>query len=85
MKSTIAGVIGAVLAASVGTASDAQSITTANQAQYGMQQYLSEGRYLEKATLRSRCLEEEEAGHLTTTCKQYKHELNRLLRKQSAI
>jgi hypothetical protein len=85
MTKTIASLFGALLVASVGTASDAQTITAANPAQYGMGQYLSEGRYRAEGTLRSRCLEEEKADRLTTTCKQYKHELNRLLRKQSAI
>lgn len=85
MTKTIAGLFGAVLVAGVAAASNAQTITAANPAQYGMGQYLSEGRYRADNTLRSRCLGEEKAGRLTTTCKQYRHELNRLLRQRSAI
>jgi hypothetical protein len=85
MTKIIASVFGAVLVASVGTGSDAQTITAANPAQYQMGQYLSEGRYRAEGTLRARCLEEEKTERLTTTCKKYKHELNRLLRKRSAI
>lgn len=83
MSKVLAMTLGAILAASASGGSHAQSVTAVNPAQYGMGQYLSEGRYRSDATLRSRCLSEEKAGRLTTTCKQYKHELNRLVRARS--
>ncbi|MGR6329934.1 hypothetical protein ACU5AX_12775 [Sphingomonas sp. XXL09] len=53
-----------------------------NPQAYGMRQYLDDQLYRYNGSLRSRCLAEERVGRLTTTCQQYKRDLNRLLRDQ---
>ncbi|WP_198354377.1 hypothetical protein [Sphingomonas sp. MA1305] len=53
-----------------------------NPQAYGMRQYLDDQLYRFNGSLKSRCLAEERVGRLTTTCQQYKHDLNRLVRDQ---
>ena len=49
---------------------------------YGMRQYLDDQLYRYDGSLKECCVSEEQTGRLTTTCKKYKHDLNRLLRNQ---
>lgn len=68
-----------------GPIANAQSTSVSNPAAYDMGRYLTDQQYRTDAPLQSRCLSEEKKGRLTPTCQQYKRDLNRLLRKQSAV
>ena len=77
-------IVTVLLTAGVSSAASAKTTYLDNPQQYDMRQYLESAQYRVPQPLATRCLAEERSGHLTTTCQQYKRDLNRLLRQQSS-
>ena len=74
----------AALVAGAATGAQAQALDADPSVRYGRDTRETTGTFSEQKSLRTRCVAEERGGrHLSSTCAQYKADLNRLLRRQA--
>jgi hypothetical protein len=74
----------AALVAGAATGAQAQALDADPSVRYGRGTHETTGTFSEQKSLRTRCVAEERSGrHLSSTCAQYKADLNRLLRRQA--